>query len=76
MRDNSNRKEGYYKVKFNGEWRIARWTANSWNLDDKINSFYGYCWWIVGEVPKAWGWCDDDFQDILESSWSLTKNVI
>lgn len=56
----SNRKDGLYKVKFNGEWRIAKWTTNQ-----DIDSSWS-CWWIQNEEPKAWGWSDEDFEEINE----------
>lgn len=65
---NTNRKQGFYKVKFKGEWRTAKWVINP----DMDSSWC--CWWIEGETPKAWGWSDEDFEDILESSWSVSAD--
>ena len=55
-----NRKEGKYKVKFNGEERIAEYVINQ----DHDSSWC--CWWVEGEPSKAWGWSDEDFDSILE----------
>jgi hypothetical protein len=57
---NSDRKEGLYTVQFNGGWRTARWVRN---LD--IDSSW-CCWLIENETPKSWGWCDEDFDAIIE----------
>ena len=60
-----DRKDGFYKVKFNKEWRIAKYVTNR-----DIDSSW-CCWWIEGEEPKAWGWSDDDFEEVIESSWFI-----
>lgn len=67
-----NRKDGFYKVKYKGEWVMAKWVTNQ-----DIDSSWS-CWWIEGEKPKAWGWDDKDFDSIIESSWSemTDKNEI
>lgn len=59
-----NRKDAFYKVKFNGEWRVARWTTNP-----DIDSSW-CCWWIQGEPIKAWGWSDEDFEEIVETPFA------
>jgi len=63
-----NRKDGFYKVKYKGEWTWAKWVTNQ-DMDSSWS-----CWWIEVVEPKAWGWTDSDFEDILESSWSETAN--
>lgn len=57
-----DRKDGFYKVKYKGEWRVAKYVTN---LD--FDSSWS-CWWIEGEEPKAWGWSDGELEEIDENS--------
>ena len=62
-----NRKDGFYKVIYKGEYKIAKYITNQ----DHDSSWC--CWWIEGEKPKSWGWSDEDFDNIFEESWSNNK---
>lgn len=55
------RKEGFYKVKYKGNWCKAEWVINK----DHDSSWS--CWWIEGEEPKAWGWHDGELDKIDET---------
>ena len=61
-----NRKGGFYKVKYNGEWITAEWVTNQ-----DIDSSWS-CWIIDGVSPPKgrWGFVDSDFEEILEFSWT------
>ena len=63
------RKEGFYKVIYKGEIRTAKYVINS----DHDSSWC--CWWIQGETPKSWGWSDNEFDKILEESWSSSGDL-
>jgi hypothetical protein len=63
-----DRKDGYYDIKFNNEWRIAHWQTNQ----DWESSWS--CWWIDGEEPKPYGWSDEELDFIDESSWSVGED--
>jgi hypothetical protein len=66
-----NRKDGLYNVKINGKWVLAKWTTNQ-----DIDSSW-CCWWIEGVEPKAWGWSDEDFEEINETPIEpITDNEI
>lgn len=64
-----NRKDGYYKVKYEGKERIAKWVTNQ-DLDSSW-----CCWWIEGEQPKAWGWHDAELDEIDEFSFSSINKI-
>jgi hypothetical protein len=55
------RRDGLYNVKINGKWVLAKWVTNQ-DIDSSWN-----CWWIEGVEPKAWGWSDEDFEEINET---------
>jgi hypothetical protein len=54
------RKNGKYKVIYKGEQRTAKYVTNQ----DHDSSWC--CWWIEGEELKAWGWSDNELDEILE----------
>lgn len=56
------RKDGLYKVKYNGGWVIAKWVTNQ-----DIDSSWS-CWIIDGVNPPegSWGFIDRDFEEIEE----------
>ena len=55
-----DRRDGLYNVKIHGKWVLAKWVTNQ-DIDSSWN-----CWWIEGVEPKAWGWSDEDFEEITE----------
>lgn len=58
-----NRKEGFYKVKYNGEWVTAKWVINQ-DIDSS------WCCWIIKGItpPKgSWGFIDSNFEEINEA---------
>ena len=65
-----NRNDGFYKVKYKGEWVSAKWVTYQ-----DIDSSWS-CWIINGVTPPkgSWGFGDSDFEDILESSWSISAD--
>ena len=58
-----HRKDGNYKVKFNGEWVVGKWNINQ-DIDSSWSS------WVIDGVqpPKgSWGFTDEDFEEINET---------
>ena len=60
-----DRRDGLYNVKIHGKWVLAKWVTNQ-DIDSSWN-----CWWIEGVEPKAWGWSDEDFEEINETPIEL-----
>jgi hypothetical protein len=63
----TDRKEGFYKVKYKGQWILAKWVTNQ-----DIDSSWS-CWQIYRVKPPkgSWGFVDSDFEEINESEIGL-----
>jgi hypothetical protein len=60
---NDFRQDGFYMVKYKGEWVEAEYRTNQ-DIDSSWT-----CWIIKGVQPPegSWGFVDSDFQEINET---------